>query len=74
MSIRAPWHAKEDNVYHVNSDCKAGQKIDRLKASIGKGGKELCPECAALSPKPSGVSSADPALAEMLKRMTDSSD
>ena len=44
-----PWHSKKTDVYHNNSSCKIGIKIEKENLRVGDGGKTLCEECKRLN-------------------------
>jgi hypothetical protein len=48
MARTAPWHVAQDPIYHNNNDCDRGTDI-LVSATIGTGGKRLCPGCDALN-------------------------
>lgn len=47
----SPWHSIKQPHYHNDTDCNAGNNIERENLRTGTGGKPLCKECASL-PRP----------------------
>jgi hypothetical protein len=43
-----PWHSIKQSVHHNDTDCNAGNNIERENIRPGTGGKPLCVECARL--------------------------
>jgi len=46
MPFKPPWHSKILHVYHNNSACTTGSKIESNNLVRGTGGHPLCKECA----------------------------
>lgn len=44
----SPWHSIKQPVHHDNTDCNAGNNIERENLRTGTGGKPRCAECARL--------------------------
>ncbi len=44
----SPYHSVDSDVYHIYSDCSAGNNIERDKRKKGPGGKKLCSVCKAI--------------------------
>lgn len=51
MSVVAPWHSIESNVYHENTECLDGSQIVAYHVREGKGNHRLCKECEKISNK-----------------------
>ncbi|HEX2242985.1 MAG TPA: hypothetical protein VHK27_06995 [Gammaproteobacteria bacterium] len=49
MPKTSPWHSVKQNVYHDNTDCGTGNKVEREDARAGTGGKQPCKECTELN-------------------------
>jgi hypothetical protein len=49
MAKGRPWHAPDDTVYHDNTSCEAGKKIDPMRRKEGQGARQHCPECGKLN-------------------------
>lgn len=49
MATTMPWHSRKQNVYHNNTRCPSGQRIDSVDLRIGTGGKTLCDRCGQLN-------------------------
>lgn len=49
MAETNPWHSKNSDVYHNNTSCATGNKIENENVVSGTGGRPLCEECARLA-------------------------
>ena len=45
MTKKAPWHSIKQSVYHDDTNCNAGNNIERENLRDGTGGKPKCQEC-----------------------------
>lgn len=47
----SPWHSNQPRakVYHNNTKCPSGKKIEPQNRQAGDGGKRLCEECERLN-------------------------
>lgn len=49
MPQKPPWNSTKQPVHHNNTNCNAGNNIERENLRQGDGGKPLCRECAELN-------------------------
>ena len=49
MPNKPPWHSVKQPVHHTNTNCNAGNNIEKENLRPGTGVKPLCNECANLN-------------------------
>ncbi len=49
MPKHMPWHSAKEPVYHNNTECEEGNKIEPAHRLQGTEGKPLCKECESLN-------------------------
>lgn len=45
MAKISPWHSIKQDVHHDNTNCNAGNNIEKENLRQGTGNKRLCDEC-----------------------------
>ncbi len=48
MAKKSPWHSVKAPVYHDDTNCNAGNNIEKENLRQGTGGKRKCSECKGL--------------------------